>query len=362
MYCLNNIDRLTINNETIIRLLYLYEYKGKDFYYENVLKSNLAQITRQTIERDTFYIGKLMGLNISNNHKKLLIKKESENKKLNEKMLRNIKNVLKIISEKSEEFVLSSNEMLHLGIRLYKEVKNISYKTVVVEYQNNLLTEKKKESLRKKMDDLLNEYSKLVYSKKYELTQLVTNFYIDLINLNVFSDGNEFIALISIYILLLKEKFKMFKYVSFFEMIYDRYDEFKAAVLKANFNWKEGFSQTNDLNLFIVDLLLNGYGKVDKLASDTEFDSKIKKSYNIENTIMKLGEVFTKEEIREKHPYVSMSTIDRTLKRMRDENKIRPNGVGRNASWIKLVDYERFEATPSRQLSLYDLMMNDDEN
>ena len=64
------------------------------------------------------------------------------------------------------------------------------------------------------------------------------------------------------------------------------------------------------------------------------------KSNNIENTINKLEDVFTKDEIRLLHPYISDSTINRTLKRMRDEELIRPLGKGRSAKWMKLYKTE----------------------
>lgn len=362
MKCLNNMERLQIANDTMMKLLALYEYKGKDYYFENILKSSLNQIIKQTIERDTFYIGKLMNLDITPYRYKLIIKKDSNPKTNDEKILRNVKNVFKIIAEDSDNFELTSNEFLRLAIKIYKEVKNISYVSENKTIKVNLIEEKKRESRRKGVEEMLKEYILLVNSDQYELTQIVTNFYIDFINLSPFNEGNEIVGLLIIYLLLLKEQFKMFHYVSFFEMIYEEFDEFKGYVNKANFNWKDGYSQTNPLNNFLIDLLIEGYKKVDKLSEDTKFDKNIAKTYNIENTIMKMNEVFTKEDIREKHPYVSLSTIDRTLKRMRDENKIRPNGVGRSATWVRITNYERFEAQSSKQMSLFDIIMQKEED
>lgn len=362
MSCLKNIDRLQISNETMMKLLTLYEYKGKDYYYENILKGSLSQIIKQTVERDTFYLGKIMNLNITNNRFKLLIKRDSNPKNNDETILKNVKGVFKIVAEESDRLELTNNEFLRLAIKLYKDVENIKYVTDEVTVKVNLLNEKKKESRRTKVDELLSIYTKLLREKKHELTQLVTNFYIDFIHIEPFNKGNDIVGLMLIYLLLLKEQFKMFHYVSFFEMIYEQFDTFKSLEAKANFNYEDGYSQTAPLNNFIIDVLIEGYMKVDKLAQDTKFDGNIMKTYNIENTIMKLGEVFTKDDIRSKHPYVSDSTIDRTLKRMRDENKIRPLGVGRSASWVRLSNYERFEPASSRQMSLYDIIMNNDSN
>lgn len=362
MRCLENMDRLKIDPESVLKLLSLYEFRGKDYYYEFVLKQNINQITKQTIEKDTFYLGKILNLDITNNRQKLIIQKDSEPKTNDEKILRNIKTVLKIIKDEGDDFNMSTNEILHLGIRLFDGVSKVQYNTAIINTQENLLTVKKTVSKRKDIEDLIRTYNSLSGSKKYEITNIVTNFFVDFINLNLFNIGNDIIALLTAYTLLYKEKFKMLNCVSFFEILHDNLEEYNQAKMKANFNWKEGFSETKDLNHLLIQMLLIGYSKIDRLASDTKFDANLSKSYNIENTIQRLGEVFTKEEIRQRHPYVSLSTIDRTLKRLKDENKIRPNGVGRSASWIKLVEYERFEPTPSRQLSLYDIMMADDQD
>jgi len=52
---------------------------------------------------------------------------------------------------------------------------------------------------------------------------------------------------------------------------------------------------------------------------------------------MKLDEIFTKEDLRKRHPNVSDATIDRTLKRLKLEDKIRPLGKGRSSKWQRII-------------------------
>lgn len=363
MQCLKNIERLSFNNNVLMKLLKLYEYKGKEYYYEETFKSTIKQILRQTIERDVFYLGMFLGLDISKNRQKLIIKNDSEPRTNDEKILSNLKSVLKLVIEGDRNtFDLTTNELLYLGKKVYNGTKDIRYRTVEIEVQNSLFIEKKRESMRKNTEELLEQYVRLLDSGRYEITQLVTNFYIDFINLAPFTDGNEIVGLIAIYVLLFKEKFQLFSYASYFELLYERKSDFENLTLKANFNWDKGFSETEPLNDLIIDILLKLYGKVDKLARDAKFDASIRKSYSIENTISKLPEIFTKEDVRAKHPTISMSTIDRTLKRLKEEGKIKPNGTGRSASWINIQTYDRFDKVPAQQMSLFDIMMEKDES
>jgi predicted HTH transcriptional regulator len=73
------------------------------------------------------------------------------------------------------------------------------------------------------------------------------------------------------------------------------------------------------------------------MAHEYAFEKELNKSDNIENSILKMEEIFTKEDIRKRHPNVSDATIDRTLKRLKDEDKIRPLGKGRSSKWQRIV-------------------------
>lgn len=359
MHSLENLNRLTLNNETVIQLMKLYQFKGKDFYYEDVMEHDLDRVKKDVIERESFYFAKQLDLKISENRTRLILRKNAIPKNNDERLLSNIKKVFTLLQEDPEEFILDSNEVYKMGEQLFKNVKKIQFKMEVVTERNNLLVEQKKVSKRKKMDALMDLYKKLLNGGTVELTQLITNFYIDFLNMDIFESNNETIGIILLYALLYRQRFNLFQYISFFELLYNNAESYKKGVLVASFNWNEGYSQTNQLHSILIKMLLDGYSKAEKMVSDYRFDMELNKSDNIENTIMHLGETFTKDEIRNKNPYISESTINRTLKRLRDENKIRPNGVGRSATWIRLINQERFEVN-SRQMDLFEfVMMND---
>jgi len=73
-----------------------------------------------------------------------------------------------------------------------------------------------------------------------------------------------------------------------------------------------------------------------------------------------MPQVFTRDMIKEQCPQLSDSTINRALKRLKDENKIRPNGTGRSATWVKLVEEEMF-GTRGRQTDIFDFIGLEDD-
>lgn len=349
-----------MNNETVIELMKLYQFKGKDFYYEDVMQNDLDRVTKDVIERESFYFSKQLSLNITESRTRLILRKNAVPKNNDEKILANIKGVFQTLQSDPGEFILDSNEVYKMAEKLFKNVKKIQFKMEVIAEQNNLLVEHRKISKRKKLDDLMNLYKKLLASGKVELTQLIVNFYVDFINLEVFETENETIGILLLYALLYRERFNLFQYISFFELLFNNQEAFKKSVLVSSFNWNEGYSQTSQLQNQLIKMLLEGYNRAEKMVRDYRFDQELNKTDNVENTIMRLGETFTKDEIRNKNPYISESTINRTLKRLREENKIRPNGVGRSATWIRLYNTERFDVN-IKQMDLFEFVMNDTE-
>ena len=359
MNSLKNIKRINFRNEDVMKLIKLYQYKGKEFYYHNILKTDRPYMAKQTIARDTFFITKIMNINVSENRLRLLINKNSQPKTNDEKIVANIKKILEISVESAHDFELIPNGVLSLASRLYKDVKQVKFETNKVSYQENLLTEYRNISKREDVKNLLDLYTDLLATNQYEIVSLVVNFYIDFINIKPFKNETEITGLLLIYVLLFRECFDINMYQSFFEFIYTNYNEFKQHVIAANYNWESGFSHTEGLTDFLIRYLLSNYEKLEKDIRDYEYESHLNKGDNIENTIYRVPQIFTKDDIRAKHPYVSDSTINRTLQRLKDEGKISPLGTGRSAKWMRVTQTpERFN--PYEQLDIFGID-NDEE-
>lgn len=162
------------------------------------------------------------------------------------------------------------------------------------------------------------------------------------------------------YALLFKEGFRVFRYISFFELYDESKEEFENAIISASFNWESGFSQTAILNRLTIRMMLKGYQRIEQKKDEYLFDKRIRKIDNVESTILKLGEIFTKDEIRSKHPYLSDSTINRALENLKRQEKIRPNGTGRSATWIRIVEDTGFDPK-NKQISLFEYIMDEEE-
>ena len=364
MKCLSNLSRLNYPADLVFDIARLYAFKGKDFYYEDILKSELDSRIKNTIEKDTIYAAKLLKLDITDSRLKLIVKNDSEPKekdgKRDEFVAANLKNVFRIIQQKGTNLNIDDNEFLHLAVKVFENFKDVRYQKTVVEVQENLLKEKKFISKRDVMAECMKLYKKSSTDLKIEPTQVIVNTYIDLLHEECFDYENEFLSLMIMYCLLVSERFNVFKYVSFFEQYTLMYQEFASATVAAGFNWEHSFSQTELLTRTLMKLMLEGYQRVDDIVQEKVFDKGLRKIDEVQGIIIHFdSDTFTRADIKKAAPYLSDSTINRALEKLKEDDKIESMGTGRSAKWVKKNTTEVINSR-SKQMTIFSLL--DDEN
>lgn len=358
MSCLDSIANITYPRELVYNLTKLYNFRGKDYYYENVFKQYMQATIQRTIEEDSFYAAKILKLNITDSRLKLLTRKDSQPKTKEEFAVKGIKKILKIIHEKGVDLEITDNEFLQMAVKLFDGYKKVAYNHTIKEQKYNMLTEKQKISKRDDMKNYLTKYQYLINKGQVEVTQAIVCLYIDLTNDPVFTDENEFINLMILYALLMSQRFNAYKFVSFFKKYYEKEREFKGALVSASRNWEYGTAKTEILNGLLIETMIETYNEVDKIVADFNFDKVLKKQENVETIIMKMPTTFTKDDVRSKCPNLSESTLRRALENLQAEGKISSTGTGRSAKWIKIQEDEMF--TPKTlQTSIFDLVSNE---
>ena len=343
MNCMENLHRTQIPNDVVMDYIKLYKSIGINRYNHDTLMTDYDVMVRQTVRNDTYFFAKIFNVNVTDARFKSLIYKDVKPKNKDEKLVLNLKKAFTKIHKDTSSFELLVTEVQDLMKFLYSDILSnpkMQFRKIERKERNvNLLTSKHT-STRESLDQLIQLYNNAVQNSEYEVSYIIVNFYIDFINIKPFHDKNNEIGLMLIYILLLTNGFEVYEYISFMERVYRNLNEFESDVVKSSFNWEIGYAQILPLHKFIVDRSTEAYYTLNDLVRDYEFDKQLNKSNNIENTINKLDDIFSKDDIRNIHPYISDSTINRTLKRLRDDSKIRPMGKGRSAKWMKLYKSE----------------------
>lgn len=335
MKALSNLERIIVSHDVLKLLLSLYESKGKSFYYDDLFSRDQQAFIKHVTEGNAYHLGKIFEIDMTDARMRLLAKKKMVAKNKEEHLYLNLKTAITQLHKDPEQFELLVNEVSNLAKLVSKNLTPITFRSYETK-ADGMLGKSRKVSKREDLEKLFLLYQKQIKSDTYERIQLIANFYIDFINMEIFTDHNDIIGLFLMYALLVQQ-FSALRYISFFEHFAKEKKAWDMAVLQASYHWSSGYPQTDMLARMLIGLLITCYERIDDIAHEYVFEKDLNKSDNIENTILKSNELFTKEDIRKKHPNVSDTTIDRTLKRLKDENKIRPLGKGRSSKWQRIV-------------------------
>lgn len=341
MKCLENISRTQIPGDIIMQYIKLYQSIGKNNYNYDTLQRDYDTIVAKTIEHDTKYFVKYFDTPVTDHRLMMLIERDIAPKNKDEQWVVNVKKAFMKIHKESDTFELLTNEIYDLLNFLYKDIvidQKLQFEKMKKDTKKVNLLSSNYVSKKELLEQLIQTFNKAKNDHQHEVSFIITNFYVDFINMHPFVDKNKEIGLMLLYILLLVNGFEVYEYISMMQYMYQSKQEFERALLSASFNWEEGFSETLSIHRFLLKISLVSYDALNEMIRNYVYDMGLNKSNNIENTINKLEDVFSKNDLRKQHPLISDSTIDRTLKRLRDEGKIRPIGQGRGAKWMKLYE------------------------
>lgn len=348
MNCIRNIRRNPVPSDVFLKTTRLYYQMGKNDYYVGLFAENYEHISRSVAEQDAYAFFRVFfaDMKIAESRMRTLLLDSTVAKNQAEQIYKNLIYIFRQIRIKNvEPFLLTVaeiNDLVHLVFKdtpLNNKIQYRRFKT----YSHSLLA-KESGSMREKLEELITEFSKIKKEDIFEPLILNVNFIVDFLNMQIYTgEVNELLTVLILYVLMIQEGFVVCNYVSFFAKVHLHKSDMIEALAKCRFQWEEGLAEIMPLVRFFIGNYTELYHDLNLKARDYEYENQleISKSDYIENTIMKLGEVFAKDEIRERHPLISDSTINRTLKRLQEEQKIRPLGKGRSAKWIKLVKSQK---------------------
>ena len=335
MSSISNIGHFMLPNDALANLTSIYRWIGKNESMYQILKPDMERVVEQTVQRDGYFIAQILKLDISDTRMRLILTKDSSPRNKEEKTLFKIKEVLHKIQKHYPQMWHQSNDLLDIINYIYGHYGEVKFAFTESD-RRVILQSQAKRSKRLLIDEINEKISNYLEKKEYEKLIVYAHFYIDFFNIAPFVDYNHTAGLLLLYLLMLKGEIEAFRYISFFELLYIEYDNFIKEVQNASVNWNEGFAQTLGFVRFMFKFILQGYEKAAIVINEYKFDANFNKSDNIENTIYRLPEIFTKEEIRIQHPYVSESTINRTLIKLREAGQIKALGKGRSAKWLRI--------------------------
>lgn len=335
---MNNFEAIKtnyLNPQLLQDLLAVYERRGQNQFLINQLEQDKPYLKEKILDIDSIKLAKFIGLNISENRIRLLIKGSSPLNKHEQSFLA-LRSVIQTIQQEALNIPFNGSEILQylnmiFGKNSHKFTNRIYNDILVQDF------DPKKTSIRAMTEKIIDEYYKSLQTKAYEplFLSLITFLQIDL--MHPYDKNNEFAAILMLYYMLFASGFSIFNYVSFFEPFINNLSKFNETKKLCYVNYPQTPLNINILIPQILSIIKDAYLEIEKYLRSRALTKHQFKTDGIEQTIFHLTNTFTKDDIRMLHPNVSDSTLNRVLIKLRDEKIIMPLGKGRSARWIKLI-------------------------
>jgi len=180
--------------------------------------------------------------------------------------------------------------------------------------------------------ELIDRYSKEIAAQRHHPVLLVGLFTLDLLVIHPFEDGNGRVARALTNALLMDVGYTVSRYVSLEQEIAESADAYYQALLDSTHGWHEDRADPWSWLRYFIDILAQAYRTFARRAASGRADGS--KQDRVRDYVLNHApSPFRMADVRAALPGISDQTIRMVLDRLRHEEAISADGLGRSASW-----------------------------
>ncbi len=323
----------------------IYKEAGKQELYLKQQPEKLEKLVEIAKIQSTEASNAIEGIVTTSTRVKQLVEEKTTPRTRDEQEIAGYRDVLNVIHESFDAIPLTQNYILQLHKMLYSHMNNpMAGKTKSVQnyisatypdgHNVTLFTPLSPFETPEALDKICEELNRVIGNMEVEPLIAIPIFIHDFLCIHPFNDGNGRMSRLLTTLLLYRSGFYVGKYISLESKIAKNKDLYYNALNQAQVGWHEG----NEDNVPFIKYLL---GTI--LAAYKDFEERFEliedKLPAIEiarkATKIKIGR-FTKQDIRELCPSLSISTIEGALRKMVESEEIKREGNGKNTCYYRL--------------------------
>lgn len=318
---------------------------GKQELYLKQRPEELEKLVEIAKVQSTEASNAIEGIVTTSTRIRQLVEEKTAPRNRDEQEIAGYRDALNIIHENFDAIPISQNYILQLHKVLYshmnnpmagrtKSVQNYISATFPDGHVETLFTPLTPFETPDALNRICEEYNRVIGNMEVEPLIAIPIFIHDFLCIHPFNDGNGRMSRLLTTLLLYRNGFHVGKYISLEAKIAKNKDLYYDALRLAQTGWHE---ETEDAIPFIKYLL----GTI--LAAYRDFEDRFslveKKLPAIEMvrqaSMNKLGR-FTKQDIRELCPSLSVSAVEGALRKMVETGEIKREGNGKNTCYYRL--------------------------
>ena len=323
----------------------IYKYQGKQELYLKQKPEELNKLTEIAKIQSTQASNEIEGIVTTSVRLKQLVEEKTSPRNRNEQEIAGYRDVLNIIHDSFDAIPISKNYILQMHKIMFshmnnpiagqtKNVQNYISATYPDGHTEVLFTPLSPFETPEALDKICNEYNKVIGNLELEPLIAIPIFIHDFLCIHPFNDGNGRMSRLLTTLLLYRSGFYVGKYISLEALIAKNKSAYYDTLRQAGIYWHEENEDILPFLKYILGTILAAYKEFEDRFSIIE--EKLPAVELVRKAILyKLGR-FTKQDIIELCPSLSLSSIEGALRKLIAEGEIKREGVGRATKYIRL--------------------------
>ncbi len=323
----------------------IYKEAGKQELYLKQRPEELEKLVDIAKVQSTEASNAIEGIVTTNTRIRQLIEEKTAPKNRDEREIAGYRDVLKLIHESFDVISINRNYILQLHKVLYSHMNNpMAGKTKNVQnyitasytdgHTKTIFTPLSPYETPEALDRLCEEYNRVIGNMETEPLIVIPVFIHDFLCIHPFNDGNGRMSRLLTTLLLYRSGFCVGKYISLEAKIAKNKELYYDALGQAQIGWHEGKEDALPFIKYLLGTILSAYKDLaDRFAL---VETKLSALETVRRAAMyKIGR-FTKQDIRELCPFLSISSVEGALRKLVAYGELKKEGSGKNTCYYRI--------------------------
>jgi Fic family protein len=333
------IKDMTWDSEILGYIAAIYKAAGKQELYLKQRPAELAKLVEIAKIQSTEASNAIEGIVTTSTRIRQLVEEKTTPKNRDEQEIAGYRDVLNIIHENFDAIPITQNFILQLHKILYshmnnpmggrtKNVQNYISATYPDGHTEILFTPLAPFETPEALDKICAEYNYVIGNAEAEPLLAIPIFIHDFLCIHPFNDGNGRMSRLLTTLLLYRCGFYVGKYISLEAKIANHKDAYYDALRQSQHGWHEGNEDVVPFIKYILSTIIAAYRDFEDRFSIVEAKTSALEMVR-KASLQKLGR-FSKQDIRELCPSLSVSSIEGALRKLVAEGYLKREGSGRS--------------------------------
>lgn len=333
------------DSELLSLIAAIYKEAGKQELYLKQRPQELEKLVEIAKIQSTEASNAIEGIVTTSTRIRQLVEEKTTPRNRDEQEIAGYRDALNIIHESFDAIPVTQNYILQLHKIMYshmnnpmagrtKNVQNYITATYPDGHTEILFTPLEPYETPEALDRICEEFNKVIGNMELEPLIAIPVFIHDFLCIHPFNDGNGRMSRLLTSLLLYRCGFYVGRYISLEAKIAKNKDLYYSALSESQTGWHEGTEDAVPFIKYILGTVLAAYKDFEDRFALVEIKRTALETVRMASQ-SKIGR-FTKQDIRELCPSLSLSAIESALRKMVDDGELKREGSGKNICYYRL--------------------------